>query len=147
MSAIDGAICRAGQLETMECVNCFVVFGVPVGYVDARRRDATTFYCPNGHQMSYREGEADKLRRERDRLKQEAARLEEEKRTAWLTATEQRERAEAAEKREAQLKKRAAAGSCPCCSRNFTNLARHIKSKHPEFSPEQSARVVALRKA
>lgn len=144
MSAIDGVACRAGELETMECISCFVVFGVPRGFVDRRRKDTQTFYCPNGHSMSWKEGEADKLRRERDRLKQDAARLEEEKNTAWRTATEQRERAEAAEKRETRLKKRAAAGSCPCCNRNFANLASHIKAKHPELAPEQSAKVVAI---
>lgn len=31
-----------------------------------------------------------------------------------------------------KLKKRAAAGVCPCCNRTFHNLARHMETKHPE---------------
>jgi len=30
-------------------------------------------------------------------------------------------------------KKRAAAGTCPCCQRTFKQLAAHMKAKHPEY--------------
>lgn len=33
----------------------------------------------------------------------------------------------------AKLKKRASAGICPCCNRTVSQMARHMKSKHPEF--------------
>lgn len=33
------------------------------------------------------------------------------------------------------LKKRAKHGVCPCCTRTFTNVARHMQTKHPEFKP------------
>lgn len=131
--------------EEQDCINCGVRFGVPYGYTERRRQDKKSFYCPNGHSMAYTESEADRLRRERDRLKQDTARLEDERRAAQQREVAALERAQAAEKREARLKKRAAAGACPCCSRNFTNLARHIASKHPEFGPEQSAKVVPIK--
>ena len=33
-----------------------------------------------------------------------------------------------------RLKTRIAAGVCPCCRRNFVNLARHMSKKHPDFT-------------
>jgi hypothetical protein len=35
-----------------------------------------------------------------------------------------------------RLKGRAKAGFCPCCNRSFSQLERHMASKHPNFSPE-----------
>ncbi len=131
--------------EEQDCITCGVRFGLPRGFTRSLRNGKQTFYCPNGHAMSYCESEADVLRRERDRLKQDAARLEGEKLAALEREVAALERAQAAEKRELKLKKRAAAGACPCCSRNFTNLARHIASKHPTFSPDQSAKVVPIK--
>ena len=32
------------------------------------------------------------------------------------------------------MKKRAQAGVCPCCTRTFTNVARHMKTKHPDYN-------------
>jgi hypothetical protein len=79
------------------------------------------------------------LRRERDRLKQDTARLEEEASLARVRA----EKAEAAAKR---LKKRASAGTCPCCSRTFANMAEHMKQKHPELLAEGGTKVVPLKR-
>lgn len=32
-----------------------------------------------------------------------------------------------------KIKKRASAGTCPCCHRTFKQLTEHMKCKHPEF--------------
>jgi hypothetical protein len=32
-----------------------------------------------------------------------------------------------------KARNRAKAGLCPCCNRHFTNVERHVKSKHPDF--------------
>lgn len=108
------------------CGECGTEFAVPAKFDDEKRANGAAFYCPNGHSRVYRESQVDKLRRERDRLQQDMARVEDEKREA-------ERRAILAEKREQRLKKRAAAGSCPCCKRSFSNMARHMKDKHPEF--------------
>lgn len=98
-------------------------------------------YCPNGHCWHYLgESEADKMRRERDVLKQQMARVEDEKREAEQRAA----KAEAATRR---LKKRAAAGTCPCCKRTVGALARHMATRHPEFVKEHTATVVPLKRA
>jgi hypothetical protein len=32
-----------------------------------------------------------------------------------------------------RIRNRIAAGVCPCCTRTFKNVARHIKDKHPTY--------------
>lgn len=34
-----------------------------------------------------------------------------------------------------RLATRANHGVCPCCKRTFSQLARHMKTKHPDFKP------------
>jgi NMD protein affecting ribosome stability and mRNA decay len=122
------------EMETHTCGECGIQFAAPRWYFQARRdgdQNVKTFYCPNGHPRAFVESENVKLRRERDRLIQQAARLEDERRAA--------ERAAAKERQERQrLEKRIGAGVCPCCSRTFQQLARHMKNKHPEvpFVPQ-----------
>jgi len=35
-----------------------------------------------------------------------------------------------------KLRKRIAAGVCPCCNRTFENLARHVARQHPKYAKE-----------
>ena len=114
------------QLTTETCINCGVVFGVPVGFIDARRRDKQSFYCPNGHGQSFTEGEADRLRRE---LEHANKRIEMERNQ---TASERRRREQAERRLIAKkgqltkLKKKVAAGDCPKCESHFDDLEQHI---------------------
>lgn len=128
------------------CYHCKEPMWMKTDQAAMLRRSGQTFYCIWGHPQVYTKGptEADELRRERDRLKQQAARLEDEKRIAWNTANAQADRAAAAERRASaargqvtKLKKRAAAGVCPCCNRQFTDLQRHMASKHAGFVAEE----------
>ena len=114
------------------CVNCGIEYGVTVDFDEDRRKDKRSFFCPNGHSMSYGENEEDRLRRERDRLKQDNARLEDMRIQAYRALE-----AEAAQRKKAQaemkrVQRRAAAGVCPCCNRSFVALSRHMKTKHPD---------------
>ena len=142
----------AWVFEDQQCITCFIAFRVPEGFTAARRHDGRNFYCPNcGNQMHYKPGEteADKLRRERDLLKQQMARKDDDIASLnrlWAAANE---RAATAERKIKRVEKRAHAGLCPCCNRTFSELAKHIKSKHPGFRAKDVARenVVSLVKA
>lgn len=114
----------------MSCGKCGVEFMMPSHFQRecSEQGDKRTWYCPNGHPRVYSESEADTLRRERDRLKQQAARLEDEKRAAERLA-------DAAKAETARLRKRIGNGVCPCCNRSFANVAKHMKSKHPDVVP------------
>lgn len=122
------------ELEHETCW-CGTPFMLPKQLRHNARNHGHTIYCPQGHTIVWKETELERTRRERDRLKQDAARLEDEKREAWATANAQAERAAKAEGESRRLKKRAAAGVCPCCNRTFTNMRRHMKTKHPNVVP------------
>lgn len=128
----------ANELTRMSCGECGIEFAMPEHFRAERQRNGGGWSCPNGHQRVYRETDAEKMRRERDRAIQDAARADEERRQAEL-------RAAAAEAETRRLKKRASAGVCPCCNRSFVALARHMKTKHPEF--ERSVAVLKGGKA
>jgi hypothetical protein len=89
-----------------------------------------SWHCPNGHALAYRESLADTLRRERDRLQQRLAERDDE------IALQGRQIK--------KMEKRAAAGTCPCCQRTFSNMATHMRKEHPEFVADN---VVKLKSA
>lgn len=129
MSAVE---INGDKYEFLQCGTCAVRHAIPKVIYDHCKGEGGYWYCPNGHQRGFRTGaeeaERQEIRRERDRLKQDAARLQDE-----LAA--QTQRANEAERRVIQVRKRAAAGVCPCCNRTFLNVQRHMKSKHPNVVP------------
>lgn len=127
------------NMSVITCGECGIEFHVPERWDNARREDHVTFYCPNGHSRVYSgESKAEKLQRELNNAKQQIARAEDEARLAKLQA-------DAAERSNRSLKKRASAGNCPCCKRTFSNMARHMKHQHPEFVAEAGAKVVPMK--
>jgi hypothetical protein len=117
----------------VQCWKCDVRYCMTRTLNDRRQRDGEAFFCPNGHSAVYRDSDMDKLRRERDRLKQQIVERDDEI-AAERGRREAAERSAAAHKGIAtRLKVRAAGGVCPCCTRSFENLRRHIALKHPGF--------------
>jgi len=123
-----------------ECVACGVRFGVSQAYEAARRRDAKTFYCPNGHTLSYAQSEADRLREQLalaekkvQSAKQNEAYYEDRVRAekAWREAAQKQ--ASAFKGVATRMKNRVSRGVCPCCNRTFADLTRHMASKHQGF--------------
>jgi hypothetical protein len=142
-------------LTTETCVSCGIVFAMPEEYNRLLRNDyrgtaEAWFYCPRGHQQYYSgASEADKLRqqldeerRQRQRAEQKIAQKDDEIRDWKATANDQRDKAEHERRRAngykghaTRITKRAKAGVCPCCNRSFQQLARHMATKHPTFTP------------
>lgn len=121
---------------------CGMPFMLPSALQYQARNRGHTIYCPLGHTIVWKETEADKLRRERDNLKQQIARVEDEKQREVSLANDRATRAERETKR---IKKRAAAGTCPCCQRTFSNMATHMKRQHPDYVKETGANVVPIK--
>lgn len=129
----DRIILLNGQRHVVsQCISCAVWHTVPEIVHDHHREHGGFHHCPNGHSYGWKTGaeqrREEEIRRERDRLKQDAARLADE-------VAAERKRAEEAEKRIVQIRRRAAAGVCPCCNRTFVNVQRHMKTKHPNVVP------------
>ena len=39
------------ELVMTACANCGIQFALPLPFIEARRNDHFTFYCPNGHSL------------------------------------------------------------------------------------------------
>lgn len=105
-------------LNTEECCNCHMLFAMPADFQRRRREEGGQFFCPQGHSQYYSDTEVMKLR-------------------ADLAAKERRlEIAINDAQRETQLRqkleKRIRNGVCPHCKRSFTNIKRHIETKHKQ---------------
>lgn len=119
-------------LWVSDCPVCAVVFAMPKAMEKDRRENGQSFFCPNGHSLSFRETEADRLRKQ-------LASVDADRKYAWQVYQE----ADADRKRTAaslrvtkghltRLKNRVEAGVCIHCNRTFQNVARHMQSKHGE---------------
>jgi hypothetical protein len=113
-------------LEETSCCNCGVLFAVPDDWLANRRETGAGFYCPNGHSLVFKKSEAQKLREQLEAEQRRVIRISNER-------DAEKRYASAMKGQVTKLKKRAAAGLCPCCNRSFVQLERHMKSKHPDF--------------
>lgn len=131
-------VLRGRRHVVTECGECGVVYTVPEVRHDHMRSEGGFACCQNGHRWGWdKDGsERERLRRERDRLAQQIAMEQDRVREAERSAFVAGEALIAAEKRETRLKRRIVGGACPCCNRTFSNVGRHMKTKHPAFMAE-----------
>lgn len=120
-------------LTEIACCNCLTHFAMDSELNRRAHETGRTFYCPNGHPQVYTTSEVDKLKKQLDNAT---------KRLGWAeaSATRATQRATDAERSRAAIKgqltktrRRIANGVCPCCNRTFSNVARHMQSKHKDF--------------
>lgn len=119
------------------CPTCGVLHGIPNDLDDEARRlgeHKIEIMCPNGHVWGYAKGEEARLREQLERERTRAGRL-----AAARDQAEAQVRAERAAKTRIKNsrdreRKRVAGGVCPCCNRTFKQLARHMKSQHPDYA-------------
>ena len=128
---------RSGHLVVDRCW-CGIQHAIPMNLHETakRHRDEgrkpVEIYCPLGHSyIKSGESKVDELNR---RLAAERARHDQTR--AELRSTEAKRRAHKAVA--TKLKKRAAAGMCPCCETSFPNLREHMVQEHPEFREEEN---------
>lgn len=114
------ALDLAQSLEAETCCTCGVLFAIPAHLRAQLRKNHNWFYCPNGHTQHYTsETDAEKLKKQVERLTKEKE---------WAVQAQTKAEAETA-----KLKKRVAKGTCPCCKRTVSQLARHMETKHPGY--------------
>lgn len=111
-------------LEAVTCANCGIMFAFPQRIMTERRRDHSSFYCPSGHSQHF-PGKSD-VERARERAEYS------EKRATQLAceSASLRHQLHGTKGALVKVKKRISAGVCPCCNRTFSNLARHMATKH-----------------
>jgi Zn-finger protein len=124
------------ELNIITCAACFVPFGIMDQLERQRREDGKTFHCPNGHENIFRESEVAKLNKQLETVKRDkdaALAREQMERDQRIAAESHRDKIAKAFKKSEQRTKN---GVCPCCTRSFVNLQRHISTKHPGFAPK-----------
>lgn len=133
------------QLATETCCNCGMLFAMPSEVQRKRREDGGYFHCPSGHSQHYTKSEVQKLKEQLDAAQKEASaaktREQAERDQRWAAEIE-RDKTKRAFNR---AKKRSAAGVCPCCTRSFGNVKRHLVTKHPEFAEKFIAQTDKLK--
>lgn len=112
------------DMVDVRCAECDILFAIPARFETRRREDGNTFYCPLGHHLHFK-SELDRLR------KQVADQTRTNTELAARVAAAQKAEQAALDKHK-RLERRVRRGVCPCCSRSFENLARHMATKHPE---------------
>lgn len=122
----------------MQCTHegCGVHFALNDDYIDARRKDRRTWYCPNGHGRWYpgkTEAQEERERAEEARAAAERLRRQLKRREEDLQA--ERRSHSATKGQLTKTRKRADHAMCPVegCKRSFVNVARHIANQHPGY--------------
>lgn len=130
--------------EVIRCRTCGVIFAMSHDVLKNQRKEGGYHTCPNGHSRGWDEKNSEnaRARREAERNKQRLAQMEDELREAKRAAMLEKRTAAAYKGQVTKLKKRARAGVCPCCNRHFTNLERHMASKHPDMDPAEPLKVI-----
>jgi hypothetical protein len=126
-------------LAVEECCSCGMVFALPHAMQLRLKKSHEWFYCPAGHTQHYTgQSDAEKAQAEAEKYKR-------------LWKEEQRYAADVLSERNAaqrslsatkgvltRTKNRIAHGVCPCCNRSFVQLEKHMTTKHPEYTKEES---------
>lgn len=131
------------QFTVITCYKCGIAFGVDATVRQRWLDQGVFFHCPNGHSQCYAESNVAKLTKQLEAEKKTAARLLQEKEFAQKNAAAERAAREHTERQlrtrkgiNTRLRNRIRCGVCPCCRRNFENLQRHMKTKHPHFNKD-----------
>lgn len=132
------------EMYVEECCRCGVVFAMTEDFHQEKLKyrhsdNRRSFYCPNGHSQWYTgETEEQKLKREKKELEETVERERKWRSQAQKRAEHERHRANGYKGHATRISKRVKAGVCICCNRTFEDLQRHMATKHPTFTPQDS---------
>ncbi len=116
------------DMQVFECGSCGVIYGVTRSYLNNRRKDKESWTCINPScKTNWWYGTSDE-----EKLKKKLARTEELLRRSELECKVNERGRRAYKGKFNHLKKKIAAGECPCCGAVFKNLRRHMTNKHPQ---------------
>jgi DNA repair exonuclease SbcCD ATPase subunit len=104
------------ELYVTECPVCGITHGIPNSKIERMQDRGGSVYCPNGHGWHFIDSAAERLQKQ----------LAAERAAHDQTKAAQQEVAKKLERAMTRVKN----GVCPHCNRLFTNLRRHMASKH-----------------
>lgn len=119
-------------LATVACGECGGVYAISECYRQQKQETGGTWHCPYCQvAWGYVESQVQRLEK---RLAQERARSDQ----ARARSRELEKSVQATKGHLTRLKKRVANGVCPCCQRQFANLAQHMRDQHPEYAATEA---------
>lgn len=135
-------------LTHIACCRCGIVFGIEQSRIDRLRETHEDFYCPSGHVQGFygpneKERKIAALERETKALITSRDFWAEQTRTANVRTEEVKRSLRGTKAVVTRMKRRTAKGRCPCCSHQFKDLERHMKTRHPKWEPENGAEGLA----
>lgn len=124
------------ELTTINCGECGGTYAINERYREQKATAGGSWNCPY-----CRVGWGYSNNNENARLKKELTNTQ--KRLEWQSEAARKARDEAEHQRRVGLgykgalvktKKRIGKGTCPCCKRHFSNVEKHMATKHPEYA-------------
>lgn len=127
---------REVKFTTTKCIACSGSYALDQDVIAFARKRGGYHCCPYCKTSQGWEGESHEaeVKRKEAELQAEINRANERARRAKQDAEHFEASRNAYKGQVTRLKNRAAAGMCPCCNRHFTNLERHMGTKHPDFT-------------
>ncbi len=125
------------ELTVISCGGCGGHYAISERFRRKKYEDSGFWVCPYCRtEWGYPRGETlvDSLKKQ---LEQQKRSTQWAKDDADWQAKERKaveRRLTAAKGQQTKLKKRIAAGVCPCCHRTFKQLSAHMAQKHPDFA-------------
>lgn len=117
------ALSYTARIEVYDCITCGAPIALSTDHAFDLKRHHRNYFCPNGHTQHFME-ESDHERAER--LAAELKRARAERDLARQNEEIIREKEARAREKLGRVKN----GVCPNCKRSFTNLRRHMATKH-----------------
>jgi hypothetical protein len=112
------------------CCRCGTPFGMENSLYHDLQKHGRSFYCPNGHSMTYGRSIEDELKAARRDLKATEENCQWWKNEAEVKAAQLK----TTRTQLTKTKNRIAKGICPCCHRQFVDLQNHMGTKHPDYA-------------
>ena len=127
--------------NVVSCYTCSAYFAITSSlYRRVVTKAEGSVYCPSCGNQTYW-GESDekkKIKQLETELRHKQVQIDREKQQTRI-AKDQRDKSR---KSHSKMRERVKNGVCPCCSRSFENLLRHMKTKHPEYGKDMQLRQV-----
>lgn len=120
------ALTVAVELEQHVCGQCGGTYAIAERVAQQKRDNSGYWHCPYC-QCSWGYGKG-KLQKTQEELESERQRHA----TTLARLNETSAELDKTKKAAARVRSRIQKGVCPCCNRSFTDLRKHMASKHPE---------------
>lgn len=116
-----------------QCSKCDVPVVMSSGHTQSLKRSHEKFYCVNGHAQHWpSESDVEALQKQLEAKERDLV-FERQRAATNFNARQH------AEKKLEKIERRTSGGVCPCCSRTFVALGRHMKTKHADFVKDASS--------